>query len=68
MHAALAAGPRFDAELLELSELDADPFVVGRRGRGGFVEMLVGSVLHRLARRAELPLVMVPAGKQSVGD
>jgi nucleotide-binding universal stress UspA family protein len=44
-----SAGPRLDAELLELSELDADLLVVGRRGRGGFVEMLVGSASHKLA-------------------
>ncbi len=45
------------------TELDADLLVVGRRGRGGFVEMLVGSLPHKLAHRAEVPLVIVPAVK-----
>jgi nucleotide-binding universal stress UspA family protein len=43
------------------TELGADLLVVGRRGRGGFIEALVGSVPRKLAHYAELPLVIVPS-------
>jgi nucleotide-binding universal stress UspA family protein len=39
---------------------DADLVVVGRRGRGGFAEMLLGSVPHALAHHSTRPLVIVP--------
>jgi nucleotide-binding universal stress UspA family protein len=42
-------------------EEDADLVVVGRRGQGGFVEMLLGSVPHALAHHCTRPLVIVPA-------
>ena len=41
-------------------DLDASLVVVGRRGSGGFVEMLLGSVPHTLSHRARTPLVIVP--------
>jgi nucleotide-binding universal stress UspA family protein len=43
-------------------DLGADLLVVGRRGRGRFIEALVGSVPRKLAHYAELPLVIVPSG------
>lgn len=42
-------------------EESAELIVVGRRGKGGFVEMLLGSVPHTLAHHATVPLVIVPA-------
>jgi nucleotide-binding universal stress UspA family protein len=64
------AGVRYDARtvvgdaaqsLMETGdELDAELLVVGRRGRGGLVELLVGSVPRKLSHYAELPLVIVP--------
>lgn len=42
-------------------EVEADLLVVGRRGRGGLVKALVGSVARRLAHVAEVPLVIVPS-------
>lgn len=44
------------------NENSAELIVVGRRGSGGFVEMLLGSVPHTLAHHATVPLVIVPAG------
>ena len=66
------AGVRFEARpllgdpagmLMEMAtELGADLLVVGRRGRGGILEALVGSVPRKLLHYAGLPLVIVPSG------
>ncbi|GAA2804769.1 hypothetical protein GCM10010505_34170 [Kitasatospora aburaviensis] len=47
-------------ELAEASE-NALAVVVGRRGRGGFTGMRLGSVPHGLLHRAHCPVVTVPA-------
>lgn len=39
---------------------NADLVVVGRRGRGGFVELLLGSTSHHLSHHLDRPLVIVP--------
>ena len=51
------------AQLLDrvASMESADLIVVGRRGSGGFVEMLLGSIPHTLAHHSTVPVVIVPA-------
>jgi nucleotide-binding universal stress UspA family protein len=50
------------ASLMETAaEVGADLLVVGRRGRGRFVEALVGSVPRTLAHAAQVPLLIVPS-------
>jgi nucleotide-binding universal stress UspA family protein len=38
----------------------ADLVVVGRRGHGGFAELLLGSTAHHLSHHLDRPLVIVP--------
>jgi nucleotide-binding universal stress UspA family protein len=39
---------------------EADLVVTGRRGRGGFAELLLGSTSHQLSLHLNRPLVIVP--------
>lgn len=45
--------------LLEASKT-ADLIVVGRRGHGGFIGLLIGSVAQQVAHHASCPSVIVP--------
>ncbi|WP_256298666.1 universal stress protein [Haloarchaeobius salinus] len=49
-------------------EIDADAVVVGRHGRSGFRERLLGSVTERVLRRTERPVLTVPTGDGPVDD
>ncbi len=39
---------------------DADLVVIGRRGHGGFTELLLGSISHQVADHSKCPVVIVP--------
>jgi nucleotide-binding universal stress UspA family protein len=47
-------------EELALASVGALVVVVGRRGRGGYSGMRLGSVVHGLLHRAECPVITVP--------
>ncbi len=58
--AVLVDGPPAAAIIRLAESEEADLVVVGSRGRGGFSELLLGSVSHQLAHHVGRPLVIVP--------
>ena len=44
---------------------NADVLVVGRRGRGGVTELLLGSVSHELVLHSKRPVLLIPHRKQA---
>lgn len=49
------------ANALIAAAKDADLLVIGRRGHGGFMGLLLGSVAQQVAHHAPCPVVLVPA-------
>ena len=63
VHEELFEGSPVEAITRVARERGADLIVVGRRGHGGFAELVLGSVAHTLSHRADVAVVIVPAGR-----
>jgi nucleotide-binding universal stress UspA family protein len=48
-------------------EMNADVIVVGRRGRGGVAELLLGSVSHELVLQSKRPLLVISSAPKPAG-
>jgi nucleotide-binding universal stress UspA family protein len=59
---AVVGGP---AEQLLNAAIGADMLVVGSRGRGGFAQLLLGSVSSQVVHHAVCPTAVVPAHRRS---
>lgn len=60
VHEELFEGSPVEAITRVARDRKADLVVVGRRGHGGFAELVLGSVAHTLAHRADVAVVVVP--------
>ena len=71
-----ASDVRIERDVIQGSPSDAlvgavtedDLLVVGSRGHGGFVGLLVGSVSQQCVHHAPCPVVVVPAPKKDEGE
>lgn len=52
------------AELLLEQAAEAELLVVGTRGRGGFVGLVLGSVSQQVVQHGPCPVVVVPPGEE----
>lgn len=59
-HALVVDGSPSSTLIQVAEQHDAALVAVGRRGRGGFVELIVGSTSHQLTHHLHRPLVIVP--------
>ena len=59
--ALLIQGPTIETILEEARKLSADLIVVGSHGHTGLYKVLVGSVSEGILRKAECPVLIVPA-------
>lgn len=59
----LLQGPTIETVLAEAVRLDADLLVIGSHGHGAVYDLLVGSVSEGLVRRADRPVLVVPAAR-----
>jgi nucleotide-binding universal stress UspA family protein len=57
----IAGGPKALIEFA-ISE-EADVIGVGRRGRGGFAELVLGSFSHHLVHHSHTPVIVVPSAQ-----
>jgi nucleotide-binding universal stress UspA family protein len=57
----IAGGPKALIEFAGSEE--ADVIVVGRRGRGGFAELVLGSFSHHLVHHSHTPVIVVPSAQ-----
>jgi nucleotide-binding universal stress UspA family protein len=53
------------AAVLITASKDADLIVVGSRGSGGFIELVLGSVSTQVTHHAYCPVVVIPAADHS---
>jgi nucleotide-binding universal stress UspA family protein len=56
----VAEGEPASAIMAGAEDESADLVVTGRRGRGGFTALLLGSTSHHLSHHLDRPLVLVP--------
>jgi nucleotide-binding universal stress UspA family protein len=56
----LVDGVVADALMKTAGAVHADLVVVGRRGHGGFSELVLGSVPHALSHHCDVPVLIVP--------
>ena len=52
----------------QATKFDADYIVMGSHGHTAFYDLLVGSTTHGVLKRAQCPVVIVPAAREGAGE
>ena len=59
VHTAVAEGHPVDEVIKYARKISAGLIIAGSRGRGGFEQMLLGSVAHKLVAYSDIPVMIV---------
>jgi len=58
--ALLVSGPTVETLLAEVDKLNAEMFIIGRKGHSKFYEVIIGSVCRDIIGKLKIPVLIIP--------